>query len=1589
MKFQTAKRTAVNRHHNRYSALMESYCKPRTVARNQTLLRTSRVRWIAAAAVFSIALCLSTMKAETIHFYVYACNPTQSRSQGVYVTVIPSAGGGLANGTYSCYVGNISGSIANSTTHSFTYNNGTWTPQSGRFVQALAGVNPGGTGEVDVWYPYGQENKVYSRSITQGGQLGCCNCSPQAPVPFPGDVEGTVTINFGAPTPTPSPTPGPNTKCNDEKSGGNSECCTGGCNVGMARYTVHSMLVSLNITDTPLKYSPAYGPSIGFTVSYNQRDSQQPATFNYSNLGPKWTFNWLSYVSDDPHSQLPVTALYRSGGGAEFFAYNQQSGSFVTDPQSHATLVKTSSTSYERRLPDGSKEVFATSDRALSYPRRIFLTEIYDPANNKVSLEYDTSLRIVKIKDAQLKETIVSYELPADPYKITKVTDPFGRFATFEYTNGQLTRITDEIGIQSSFAYAPGTDSITSLTTPYGTTTFASGQDSTSRWIEATDPLGGKERVEYRDNAVGMNPSDSVAPNAPGITNANLNVRNTFYWDKKAMLEAPGVLTKAQITHWLLNADGSVSGIPSSKKQPLENRVWYTYLDQPDYQHAGPSANPSQIARVLADGSTQLSQFVYNDLGKTTKSTDPVGRVITYVYPNQIDLTEVRQTTGSNNELLRSFTYNSLHEPLIDTDAAGQSTTYTYNTQGQILTRKNAKNEQTTYTYGGTAPAGYLESVASPLFNGNSAITTFGYDGANRVRTIKNVADDYTTTTDYDNLDRKIKITYPDTTFEEFKYTDNLTGAMKLDLTGSRDRRGLWTYRHYDANQHMDSITDPENRTTLYGWCTCGSLTSITDPNGNVTTFNRDIQSRVYEKVFQDTTTITYLFEGQTAPNTPGATSRLQTSTDAKNQQTNYLYYADDNLQQVSYANALLPTPTVSYLYDTNYNRVTSMTDGIGATNYAYYPVAVGTLGAGKLHTTSGPLPNSTITLGYDELGRVVSQDINGMPASVTYDSLGRAAASSNALGSFSRTYDGVTPRLLTLNYANGQIASYSYFDNLYDRRLQTIENLSGSDTNLSRHDYTYDPTGQIQTWNKTLGATETDLTFTYDGADQLMSVAQPGLRSDYQYDAAGNRLSNTFTAPFNQPSWDSYTANNLNQLDSVMKYRGIGFLDGEGTAPIIYDANGNMTNDGGNRTFEWDAANRLVAINCKDVGRTEFVYDGLGRRVKILEYEGVAATIEPRSSRYETFTVGPFTVPAGNRTLLLRGENPNGGHNAMLLDNVTLDSASVANGSFEYPVVSDYEYQPVDTAWTYGDSTGIAANGGTFTSSGPDAPDGTQVGFIEGNSSLRQTFTLSSGTYTFRFQAAQAGGVNDNSQQVWVTFLGLPTSTKTFVWSGSTIAEERDATGANATKRFFAEGEQRVGGADAGNYYYSRDHLGSVREVTNATGTVKAQYDYDAWGNQVVVTGNMSFDFAYTGLYRHTPSNLYLAVYRAYDPTMARWISRDPDALIEFPTGAMVPSMARTLPETLQDGTNLYGYSRNNPVRWVDRAGRISSDPNIEWGPWFPCPVIMHNACSIQCIVKFGRILATCQWRVGVRYPEENALFEWVCNCCEGVRPR
>ena len=72
-------------------------------------------------------------------------------------------------------------------------------------------------------------------------------------------------------------------------------------------------------------------------------------------------------------------------------------------------LVRTSSSTYEKRFPNGSREVFSQSDGSTLYPRRIFLTRVVDASGNSVTLTYDGNLRITSITDSLGQTTNLTY----------------------------------------------------------------------------------------------------------------------------------------------------------------------------------------------------------------------------------------------------------------------------------------------------------------------------------------------------------------------------------------------------------------------------------------------------------------------------------------------------------------------------------------------------------------------------------------------------------------------------------------------------------------------------------------------------------------------------------------------------------------------------------------------------------------------------------------------------------------------------------------------------------------------------------------------------------------------------------------------------------------------------------------------------------------------------------------------------------------------------------------------------------------------------------------------------------------------------
>lgn len=1246
----------------------------------------------------------------------------------------------------------------------------------------------------------------------------------------------------------------------------NPDCASG----GMCAPTAHAMEVSLNLKDTPVGYAPPVGPPAFIRLAYNQREAVEPfgpPTSAVSfNVGPQWTLNVLSYVRDNPTSPGATVSRYVPGGGAisAYTGYSTLTGAFDAEDQSGAILSRTPATgvatSYTLTGTDGSRLVYAQSDGAAGTAtvRRMFLTSIVDPSGNALTLNYDTTLvpagssivlpRLVGMTDPLGTTAMTfSYDLSATPLLVTAITDAFGRSARITYdANGRLSSITDVLGITSTMTYddastPPRPTFVKQLTTPYGTTSFNftetnSGSAVVMRSLETTDPLGQTERVEFAEattgGSTGIPAADEIGNNLPQpagmpLSNAQaaglLQFRNTFFWNKH-IFKAFGTgatkdYTRAEIVHWLHTSNGAdVATSIESTRRPLERRTWYQYSpSQTSAVFEGPPATflavPTTVARVLDDGTTQLTAIARNPLGKPTLVTDPLGRQTRFTYAaNNTDLLEVEQRSSATTfSSLGRFTYDTRHLPLSFTDAAGQTTRYSYNDKGQLVAVADALGNTQTLVYDSAArPSQLLDARNLPAL-------TLTYDARNRVAT-RSDASGLSISYAYDDFDRVTTASYADGTSEKFAYTN-------LDLASTTDRLGRVTTYTHDADRRLTSVTDALNRVTKYAYFEDGTLKSIADPNGNTTSWDIDIQSRPVVKHYADGTSESYAYEA--------STGRLKSKTDAFGQVTSYGYTGDDRLASISYSNlssGVAPTPGVSFTYDSLFPRVTSMTDGIGTTTYSYYPMNAAP-GAGRLQFVASPVAGApggavdVIAYTYDALGRVTGRSINGSTQGVALDALGRPTEVANALDTFKYAYADETSRPTAVASLAGPQLALSYFDPATHPEANALVqqmtfSVPGGNTLLSQFGYTYYPDGSVKTFTET----------------------RPGPTSPLAMQAAAG----TVRPPRAAAPRSTAAAGALVVVTVLLVIAALGCV-GVGRPRRALRAR--------------ISALALVLITCGGSG-SNAPSPSVPAQVTAYAYDA--------AHRLTSATIAVGDMPPAP------GAPPQFAYAYDAASNPTRIAAGGATQSPTYTATNAViggNYDP--------DGNPRSLNGAQYTW---DAANRLASAVVNG---VESDFTYDGASRIVRIVEKQAGRT---------------LADKAYTWSGSSRVLEHDNTrsGSPVSKEYFAQGVLDHGQP----LYYTSDRLGSVRQLVDSTGTVRAQYDYDPYGNRKKLTGDLDSDYGPFGLFQHPSSGLDLSLTRAYGPDVGRWLNRDP------------------IGEA--GGLNLYAYAGGDPATNVDPTGLL-----------------------------------------------------------------
>ncbi len=138
-----------------------------------------------------------------------------------------------------------------------------------------------------------------------------------------------------------------------------------------------------------------------------------------------------------------------------------------------------------------------------------------------------------------------------------------------------------------------------------------------------------------------------------------------------------------------------------------------------------------------------------------------------------------------------------------------------------------------------------------------------------------------------------------------------------------------------------------------------------------------------------------------------------------------------------------------------------------------------------------------------------------------------------------------------------------------------------------------------------------------------------------------------------------------------------------------------------------------------------------------------VVGTFKPGSTSYASFATSTFSVTAGTHTVTFQGLDTVGGDNTVFLDALSLVPGvpTLANAGFESPNVGNgFVVDPTNASWTFSGQSGISGNGSAFTSGNPNAPQGTQVAYVQRTGSFNQSVAFPAGSYQISFDAAQRG---------------------------------------------------------------------------------------------------------------------------------------------------------------------------------------------------------------------------------------------------------
>lgn len=948
---------------------------------------------------------------------------------------------------------------------------------------------------------------------------------------------------------------------------------------------------------------------------------------------------------------------------------------------------------------------------------------------------------------------------------------------------------------------------------------------------------------------------------------------------------------------------------------------------------------------------------------------------------------EITSLSDRNSNAL-TLTYTSGHLSEI-ADPSGRTVSFTYNAGSRISTITDPGGNIHTFTYSGST----LSGVSSQITGLGTRASSYTYDGSGFMLS-KTEADGFTTTYAYDSTHKVTGSTDPQGRTRAVSYNASFQQTQLTEKDG-----GLWTFHFdstvggltqktdplgnsksftYDSNRNLSTVTDQRGYVTAYSYDSLGNVAAITDAIGHIRSYTYNALNKPLTVANPDNTTVGMGYDSR---------GNLTSVTDQAGAVTQYAYDVSGNL--------------------------TSVTDALGnITTLSYNP-------QGYLVSITEPT-GAVTTLGYDSAGNMISvTDALGHLAQYQYNGLGKVTQITDPEGHATLFAYDLNGNTASVTDGNGNTMSYTYN---YQGQVASVTDAVSTVTTL-----TYGGTGcpscgsGVDKLTALTDAKGNTTNFLYDTVGRLTRQTNPtGSYKAYTYDAAGNLSSMTDE----NGNSTSYTYDALNRLIQE-SFPG-------GTAKTFgYDAMGRMVN-GGNQnlsyTIVYDVAGRLLSV-LDSVGRTSaYLHDALGRRTQMTTPDGRIITYGyDAGSRLSQISAGTDVFGysydlQGRRTAL---DFPNGVSTTYSYSaasnltgiNITISQQTLIN-QFLYTCdntrnktsladlagLHSYTYDPIyqltqathpspDPTEQYAYDPVGNRTGTTVTANNSLLEDSLFTYAYDGNGNLTSKTEKATGivtTYAWDYEnrlvSVTSASLSAQYQydpfgrRIQKTVNGV---TSRYAYDGPNIVTQYDGN-SNLTAGYvhnLAIDDPLSVTQTAGSFYYHKDSLGTVTDLTDSTGLTVQAYDFDSFGNIVGISGSLTQPFTFTGREYDPETGLYFYRARYYDAKAGRFISRDP---IGFAGGINQYRMVSNNPLNFTDPL---GLDPNNPTTGtVNEVLRCHVNPHQDPVENAVGGAIIISAASLPLLTEAGAVIIPTTEGFIIKnldkvMPYLNALFDKVIN--------